>query len=195
MCGRYYIDDETAREIERLVASIDKEMHHKKTGDIRPSEQALVLKSSGNAEAAIMPELMGWGFPGYPGKGLIINARAESVLEKRSFKESILHRRCIIPAGGFYEWSSRKEKYWFKRPGKILFMAGCYRRFEEGDRFVILTTAANPSVLGVHDRMPLLLERTEIESWVLDDGAVEFLLHKRPGELERQTEYEQMRLF
>lgn len=195
MCGRYYIDDETARQIERLVADIDREMNHRKTGDIRPSEQALVLKGSGNVEPTIMPELMGWGFPGYSGKGLLINARAESVLEKRSFQDSVLHRRCIIPAGGFYEWSPRREKYWFKRPGEILFMAGCYRRFEEGDRFVVLTTAANPSVLGVHDRMPLLLERTEIESWVLDDGAVKWLLHKRPGALEKRTEYEQLRLF
>ena len=60
---------------------------------------------------------------------------------------------------------------------------------------MVLTTAANPSVLGVHDRMPLLLERTEIESWVLDDGAVKWLLHKRPGALEKRTEYEQLRLF
>ena len=58
---------------------------------------------------------MKWRFPGFTGKELLINARAESVLEKRTFQESVRHRRCVVPAKGFYEWNAKKEKYQFER--------------------------------------------------------------------------------
>ena len=126
----------------------------------------------------------------------MINARAESALEKRSFRESVLHRRCVIPARGFYEWNKEKEKFTFERPDRdVLFMAGCFCPFDGQDRFVILTTAANPSVSPVHSRMPLILERDELTAWVRDDTAAARLLEKAPVMLTRKTEYEQLRLF
>ena len=73
-------------------------------------------------------------------------------------------------------------------------MAGCYNQYDQ-DRFVILTTDANPSVSPVHERMPLILEPDELESWVLDDRATEFILHKTPVMLKSSTEYKQMSLF
>lgn len=60
---------------------------------------------------------------------------------------------------------------------------------------MILTTEANASVSMVHERMPLVLESKEIKDWVLDDYAVEFLLHKTPVSLNRKSDYEQMSLF
>ena len=60
---------------------------------------------------------------------------------------------------------------------------------------MILTTQANDSVSPVHHRMPLVLEKDEIENWILDDQSVEFILHKTPPELMRRTDYEQMKLF
>ena len=98
MCGRYYADDDTIREIARLVGEIDKT--GTEAGDILPSRQAAVITGLGHPLAAAR---MAWGFPKFDGKGLVINARAESALEKRSFRESVLHRRCVIPARGFYE--------------------------------------------------------------------------------------------
>ena len=74
-------------------------------------------------------------------------------------------------------------------------MAGCYRRYEDGDRFVILTTQANASMEPVHDRMPLVLEREEAVAWLLEDSATGELLRKSPPLLERRTEYEQMSFF
>ena len=56
---------------------------------------------------------MVWGFPAQEGKGLVINARCETVLEKKLFSESVRTRRCLIPASGFYEWSQRKDPYFF----------------------------------------------------------------------------------
>ena len=52
----------------------------------------------------LMAEEMSWGFPQYQKKGLLINARAETALERKMFRDSVLHRRCIIPAKQFYEW-------------------------------------------------------------------------------------------
>ena len=193
MCGRYYVDDETAREIEKLVRDLDRRLKMERTGDVFPSQNAMILKGEGNHLAA---EQMRWGFPGFEKGKLLINARAESALERPTFRESVQDRRCIIPARGFYEWNKSKEKFTFERKETpVLFMAGCYNRYEGQERFVILTTDANSSVAPVHNRMPLILEPEELKDWVLDDLAIEFLRHKAPVLLEQRAEYEQMRLF
>ena len=193
MCGRYYVDDETAREIEKLVRDLDRRLKMERTGDVFPSQNAIILKGEGNHLAA---EQMRWGFPGFEKGKLLINARAETALERPTFRESVQDRRCIIPARGFYEWNKSKEKFTFERKETpVLFMAGCYNRYEGQERFVILTTDANSSVAPVHNRMPLILEPEELGDWVLDDQATESLLHKTPVLLEQRAEYEQMRLF
>ena len=193
MCGRYYVDDETAREIEKLVRDLDRKLQIERTGDVFPSQKATIIKGQ---EHHLATEQMRWGFPGFENGKLLINARAESVLERRTFQDSVQHRRCIIPSRGFYEWNKSKEKFTFERTdAPALFMAGCYNRYEDEERFVILTTEANSSVTPIHNRMPLILEPEELEDWVLDDGATEYLLHKTPVLLKARAEYEQMRLF
>ena len=193
MCGRYYVDDETAREIEKLVRDLDRKLQIEHTGDVFPSQNATIIKGQTNHLAA---EQMKWGFPGFEKGKLLINARAESALERKTFRDSIQHRRCIIPAKGFYEWDKSKEKFSYERKdAPVLFMAGCYNRYQGEERFVILTTEANPSVAPVHHRMPLILDPEELENWVLDDKATEYILHKTPVLLRSSTEYEQMRLF
>ena len=193
MCGRYYVDDETAREIEKLVRDLDRKLQIERTGDVFPSQKAAVIKGQ---EHRLATEQMRWGFPGFEKGKLLINARAESALERRAFRDSIQNRRCIIPSRGFYEWNKNKEKFTFEREdATVLFMAGCYNRYEDEERFVILTTEANSSVALIHNRMPLILEPEEVEDWVLDDRATEYLLHKTPGLLKAHAEYEQMRLF
>lgn len=106
----------------------------------------------------------------------MINARAESALDRPMFGESVQHRRCIIPARGFYEWNKSKEKFSYERKDfQVLFMAGCYNWYADQERFVIFTTEANSSVMPVHNRMPLILEPEELEDWVLDNMAGEKL--------------------
>lgn len=194
MCGRYYVDDETAREIEKIAAKLDREVQKGRTGDVCPSQEALIIRQR---NGQLSSEYMFWGFPGVQKNNLHINARAESVLEKKSFRESVLHRRCVIPAKGFYEWNKEKEKFRFSREedGTLLFMAGFYNMFREQNRFVILTTEANSSVSLVHERMPLVLERKEIDSWVMDDKFIDYALRKTSPLLKKQTDYEQMKLF
>jgi len=186
MCGRYYVDDDTADEFHRITKNTDFPI---RTGDIRPSETAAVFSQKNGRLAA---ENMVWGYPGYQGKSLLINARAEGILERRTFRDDILLRRCVIPAKGFYEWSPSKEKYWFEDGSPILFLAGCYNAQR---KFVIITTNANASVVPIHSRMPLLLSGDELEGWLLDEGAMKAALQKTPQLLNRRTDYEQMSFF
>lgn len=192
MCGRYYVDNETAREIEKLVQQIGSKLGH--VGDVNPSQQASVI--TGRMMTRLQKEEMLWGFPQYKGKGLLINARAETVLERKMFRDSVLSRRCIIPARGFYEWDRDKNKVSFTSDtGTLIYMAGFYNRFQERERFIIITTEANDSVRHVHDRMPLVLEENELQDWVWDNQFLEFALKKVPPLLRKKQEYEQQRLF
>ncbi len=186
MCSTYYADESTEEKIRQLTNSPGLSMRR---GDIRPSESTTLLTRKGDGLTA---EDMKWGFLRSDGRGLLINARAETITERRTFRESVLSRRCVIPAKGFYEWSPRKEKYHFEETGKTLFMAGCY---DSDHRFVIITTAANESVQPVHDRMPLLLLEEEIIQWITQAEYMTAILQKTPQMLKRWTTYQQMNLF
>ena len=208
MCGRFYVDEGTAKEIERVIRGVNLRIQKMRTGDIYPSQPAGILTchsrqknpllagSAAENSPALELNEMHWGFLQYQKKGLLINARAETALERRTFRESVLHRRCVIPARHFYEWDSDKNKVIFFREDRpVLFMAGFYNRFQDGARFIILTTEANASVDPVHNRMPLVLDEGELEDWVYDDKFTEYALHKIPPELWREQEYEQQSLF
>ena len=183
MCGRYYIDDTTAREVEKAVGRLDGKLDMT-CGDVLPSRGAAVLRGQ---RGRLTADVMTWGFPGIDKGKLLINARAESALEKKTFRESMLHRRCIIPARGFYEWDRSRTKFSYERKdAPVLFMAGCYDLYEDEERFVILTTQANASVQGVHPRMPLILNMEEAREWLREDCEVSRLLAKTPEELMRE---------
>lgn len=63
------------------------------------------------------------------------------------FRKSLLECRCIVPTSGFFEWDRQKIKYHFRLPGQdALYLAGLWNRFEDEERFVILTTAPNTSI-------------------------------------------------
>lgn len=193
MCGRYNADDTMVGEIEKVVHGIEQEIWTGRSGDIFPSCQAMVIFKS---DSGITVGEMNWGFLQYRKPGLFINARAETAMERKMFRESVLHRRCIIPAKHFYEWDADKNKVTFFREDQpLLYMAGFYQCFAGENRFIILTTQANESVSPVHHRMPLILEESELEEWVYDDSFTEFALRKTPPALKRRQEYEQLRLF
>ncbi|MBP3568531.1 MAG: SOS response-associated peptidase [Lachnospiraceae bacterium] len=200
MCGRYYVDDETAKEIEKIVRSVDEKLKKEAAQsskfsikDIHPTECAPVLVASA---AGLHCELKRWGFPGFMDKQLVINARSESAMEKKMFCDAVEHRRIVIPAAGFYEWNKQKERSTFTRKDSpVLYMAGIYSKYEDEDRFVILTTAANESMEPVHDRMPLILDKHEILPWLTERSKTEEFLVKVPCQLNRSTEFEQITLF
>lgn len=190
MCGRYYIDEETAIELEKLVKDIDKKLNpHNYKGDIVPSVSAPVITSH-NQELAV--KLLSWGFQRFDKKGLLINARAETIMEKKTFKECLSTRRCAVVAAGFYEWDKSRNKFSFThKENKLMLMAGLY---DEEKRFVIITTKANDSMEPVHDRMPLILSQKELKIWLNEEKETQNILTQTPPLLNRHTDMEQMRL-
>lgn len=192
MCGRYYVDEKTAKEIEKIVRNIDKKLNGVKMGEVQPSQNALVLIGK---KPELSAEVMQWGFPRLDKKGLIINARAESVKEKRTFKDCEMQRRCIVPAAHYFEWDREKTKTVLSRSDSgIVYMAGVYQYIQNVERVVILTTQANQSVAKIHDRMPLILDEKEIEGWVYDNELADYLLQKVPVQLKTYQEFTQQTL-
>lgn len=186
MCGRYNFTVEQSDEILEILEQLNAKIHGKQArmGEIFPTNPAPVLVRE---ETLVSPALSVWGFPKYQQKGVIINARSETAFEKRTFRDSLLNRRCIIPSTGFYEWDSEKRKFLFRMEGtNALYMAGLYMFYQEEMRFVILTTEANESMKEIHNRMPLVIPKHEIETWILDDKVTNDILHRVPPQLVKE---------
>jgi putative SOS response-associated peptidase YedK len=134
MCGRYYIDIDN-EEIKRILKEAQKNIYENyKTGEIFPTNIAPIYIED---DINMKPLLAKWGFPKWDGKGVIINARAESINEKPMFKKLLLSNRCIVPASYYFEWkqeNNRKEKYKIKRPGSNIYMAGLYNIVADNSR-------------------------------------------------------------
>jgi len=168
MCGRYtgYVDDSDELKTIYTIARSGLYGKELKTGEIFPTDIVPLLYDRGGfmtSGAAV------WGFPSPKGKGVIINARAETAASKPAFAECFMNRRCVVPTTGYFEWSKDKSKYYFTRPKRaMLYLAGLYNIYEDVVRFVILTTTANESVSSVHDRMPVILGDKELGRWERD---------------------------
>lgn len=160
-----------------------------RTGEIFPTNKApaLVLEND-----KVQPELIKWGFPSFQGKGVIINARAETLQEKKMFRTPFVAGRCVIPSTGFYEWShdSQKQKYLFNVPTTTaLYMAGLYARYDSEYRFVIVTVAANSDMQPIHNRMPLVLTHNGVSQWIRNqEQAVSLLTGTLPTLVKAATE-------
>jgi len=90
----------------------------------------------------------------------MINARAETVATKPSYRNAFKSRRCIVPASGYFEWKKlpdgKKQPYYFqRRDGRMIAFAGIW----EGQTVATLTTEPNAEAAAVHDRMPVILEK------------------------------------
>lgn len=189
MCGRYNFTVEESNELREIVQKLDRKlkgqgytMQDYQVGEVFPTNHAIILT---NENQQVEPSIMKWGYPGFQNKGVIINARSETAFEKKTFRESLMSRRCIIPARSFYEWDKSKVKYDCQREDATeLYMAGLYAVYEGETRFVILTTEANTSMSQIHHRMPLILEKTQLNDWLLKQEKVNELLHRIPCELE-----------
>jgi len=188
MCGRYVIDIEEKEIREIIKEAVKNTQEEVKTGEIFPTNNAPILAKENEK---ITPQIMKWGFLNFKGSGVIINSRVETALYKKMFKESLLHRRCVIPSTGFFELKKdSREKFLFKNPASnLLYMAGFYNDFfvdgKKSRRFVILTTSANGSIREVHDRMPLVLEKDQVDIWLDNSEKSLYLLNITPVSLEK----------
>ena len=147
--------------------------------NIAPSQDILAIQTApetGRPEWA----LLCWGLvpfwfkePG--GKRPLINARAEGIEAKPSFRGPVRHRRCIVPASGFYEWrreGSRMQPF-FVRPvaDEVFALAGIWDHWEgkQGEvieSVAIITTSANELMQPIHDRMPVILGKEDVAAWI-----------------------------
>jgi putative SOS response-associated peptidase YedK len=106
----------------------------------------------------------------------MINARAETLLEKPSFKQLVARRRCLVPANGFYEWrrlGNRKVPIWIHLKSREPFAFAAlwnYWRDPAGDKelysFTIITTEANALLRPIHNRMPVIYDKEMGRQWL-----------------------------
>lgn len=181
MCGRYLFDPMTGEldEYWQIIADVAKKQEKYKeqeiaTGEVFPSNNVLTLGANKNNE--VVPGITKWGFEGFKKGQLFINARSESVEEKKTFSKHFRERRIVFPMNGFYEWDSSKKKFLFTGNNEVIYVAGFYRMHENVAESIIMTTEPNATVSPIHDRMPLIIEKSDIDKWVLDlDFAREYL--------------------
>lgn len=173
MCGRYIVfSSEEYREMKAILKEISR--HYKtgvgvfEPGEIFPSTAVpSVYRKGGETEYGLFK----WGFELPGAKRLVINARSETLDEKRMFRGLVAGNRCLLPANGFFEWD-RKVKYLIK-PKELgtFYMAGIYNN--SGD-VVIITSPASAGMAHIHDRMPVIFDKSTGGMW-LDDFKKEML--------------------
>lgn len=183
MCGRYCFT--RVSEDEKLDA-VNKYMEKNypgeyKTGEIFPGDIAPAVI---DRQGKIVAVPAGFGFPGYQDNKLIINARSETAVEKKTFADSLRERRVILPASGFFEWShdGKKTKYYFTVDSmQAIYLCGIYKIVDGKPRFVILTRAANESMIETHDRMPVIVGENSVRPYLTDrDAAMEIIATAAP---------------
>jgi putative SOS response-associated peptidase YedK len=180
VCGRFLqlsSPDELARLLDLDPAEVPELFPRYNVAPTQPVAAARLADNGRRAFAALRWGLIPlWAKDPRIGNSLI-NARAETVAEKPAFRSAFRHRRCLIPASGFYEWqaTSGKQKQPFHihmKGGRPFAFAGLWERWGggEGDAPVesctIITTEANAVVRPVHERMPVIVAAGDFSAWL-----------------------------
>ena len=183
MCGRYYF---TRVSKDDKLDAVNRYMEKNypgeyKTGEIFPGD---IVPAVIDRQGKIVAVPAGFGFPGYQDNKLIINARSETAAEKKTFADNLRERRVILPASGFFEWShdGKKTKYFFTVDSmQAIYLCGIYKIVGGKPRFVILTRAANESMIETHDRMPVIVGENSVRPYLTDrDAAMEIIATAAP---------------
>jgi|CXWL01.1.fsa_nt_gi putative SOS response-associated peptidase YedK len=181
MCGRFTLTkdnfDELAEELD-AEASDDRPVYRPRY-NIAPTDQHWIVRTKYERRQLLAAK---WGLVNSwaaDAKGAFrqINARSETAMTTRAFREAFELRRCAVPADGFFEWVGPKDArqpVWFHPPtsGQLVLFAGLYESWRnpaDGEwmrTFTILTTEANATVEPVHNRMPVLLPRDRLDEWL-----------------------------
>lgn len=185
MCGRFMFDPTTNPELKKIQTLAATQGVAVKTGEVFPNDlTALVI----DQDQQIKVVAMAWGWPGFKSGQKLINARSETVLQKSRFAQAFLTQRAVYPTNGFFEWTVDKQKVYFKYPNSTqpVYIAGFYAYFDGQPRSILLTTAPNASVAPVHNRMPLLLQKRQISSWLKDSSWAQAFLRQAMPPLQAQ---------
>lgn len=151
--------------------------------NVAPSQAVPIVRSLQDNDQRTVA-LLHWGLiPSWAKDAKIgyrtINARAETLAEKPSFRGAYKKRRCLVIANGFYEWRSPKSGESTKQPFHIhakteqpLAFAGLWEHWknpedgQEVNSCCIITTVANQSMADIHQRMPVILEQENFHRWL-----------------------------
>ncbi len=189
MCGRFGLFselDELAEQFSFAPAAVRD--GYRPRWNIPPTAPALAIRADGDRRAA---SIMRWGWTpprGQAGGGaprLLCNARAETVAQRPAFRSAFATRRCLAPANGFYEWrpgpGRSKTPLWFHHnAGAAVAFAGLWFNAQTADggqeSCVIITCAANGLVAPAHNRMPVILEPAQFDTWLSDQSPADALL-------------------
>jgi putative SOS response-associated peptidase YedK len=161
MCGRYVI--KTPPDLMRAIFGYAEQPNFPPRYNIAPTQPIPVVRVDNGARSFA---LLRWGFiPSWVKDprdfSLLINARAETVLDKPAFRNAMRRRRCLIPADGFYEWKRDGEH---KRPHFAEPWMG--PNGEELETACIVTTTANRALRSLHDRMPAVIAPEAFDLWL-----------------------------
>lgn len=177
MCGRVRLDTDWSEIVRIFEIDLTELEDWQPKWNVAPTHLVPVVTGPRGRRSA---RYMSWGFvpwweKGAKPKSRPINAKAEGVATSGMFKGAFARHRCVVPATGFYEWTTEpdgKQPWLFTRvDGQPLALAGLWERWRpEGgpalDTFCVLTTAANADTRPVHDRMPLILpDRLAMDLW------------------------------
>jgi putative SOS response-associated peptidase YedK len=173
MCGRYVI--KTPPDLMRATFGYPEQPNFPPRYNIAPTQPVPVVRIDNGRRSFA---LLRWGFiPSWVkdprGFSLLINARAETVLDKPAFRNAMRRRRCLIPADGFYEWKQDGEgkRPYFAAAKSLVAFAGIWEPWmgpngEEMETACIVTTAANRTLRALHDRMPAVIAPEAFDLWL-----------------------------
>jgi len=185
MCGRYTLTDPDPRLLRfRFGLSEEAKIEQEPRYNVAPTDPVLAIRL--NRDGDRDPGILRWGLiPHYADPDafdrLLINARAETVVEAPAFRDALQTHRCLIVADGFYEWREEetgKKPVWITRPSHEPFaFAGLWAKAMRADgssvhSCALVTCAPGEVVAPIHDRMPVILDE-EAESTWLDPEAHE----------------------
>lgn len=188
MCGRFTLAPASGQLFgPRFGLAEDVEVGRR--WNIAPSTQIPVIRRVGPANRC---DFMHWGllppWAASPADGArMINARAETLREKRSFRALLQANRCLVPADGFYEWQkvegASKQPWFFHEPGNEPFaIAGLWTAWQRDpevepvESVTIITREPNAIVEPVHGRMPAILSREAEAGWLDPDRSIDAAL-------------------
>lgn len=174
MCGRYQAwieDDELLKIIEREKKG--NASRYFLNDEVRPGDEIPIIYGS---YAAVRAYKAIWGFPKQAipkkeinGNELIINARAETVMQKPMFRYLVENSRAIVLMSGYYEWRDGR-KYLRKGGNGTILAVALERNFDDERRYVILTSGASGDDSDASERMPLIIPRENMQDWLYDVG-------------------------
>jgi putative SOS response-associated peptidase YedK len=189
MCGRFAFF--SPREAVTAMFAVDFPLELEPRYNIAPTQYVVALRHGDDNAGSPQAAMLRWGLVPSWAKDIaignrMINARAETVREKPSFRAAFKRRRCVILADGYYEWRKvdvGKQPYFISMLNSVPFaMAGLWETWEDAgatlDTCTIITTAANKVLAPVHHRMPIVMSPEDARYWMSPDTPADQDLHQ-----------------